>query len=105
MGLCSVSHYSWHLCFLNFVAGQWTFLIALDKKTGKNVWKVDFLQVQPPPRPPPPPATDRRRRPPSRPTGISVEGRNELIVSFPEQVRAFDRKTGKELRVCDGRIL
>ena len=32
----------------------------------------------------------------------NADGRDELIVSFPEQVRAFDPKTGKELWVCDG---
>ncbi len=35
------------LCFLNFGPGERTFLIALDKKTGKTVWKVDVPQVQP----------------------------------------------------------
>jgi len=30
-------------------------------------------------------------------TVINVNGRDELIVSFPEQIRAFDPKTGTEL--------
>ena len=91
------------LCFLNFGPGERTFLIALDKKTGKTVWKVDVPQVQPATR------TDGfagQRNGVigswSTPITINVQGRDELIISFPEQVRAFDPKTGKELWVCDG---
>lgn len=91
------------LCFLNFGPGERTFLIALDKKTGKTVWKVDVPQVQPTTR------TDgfagQRNGVVgswSTPITINVDGRDELILSFPEQVRAFDPKTGKELWVCDG---
>src|SRR5262245_6197354 len=91
------------LCVLNFGPGDRTFLIALDKRTGKTGWKVDVPQVQPATR------TDgfagQRNGVVgswSTPITIDVEGREELIVSFPEQVRAFDPKTGKELWVCDG---
>jgi outer membrane protein assembly factor BamB len=90
-------------CFLNFGPGERTFLIALDKKTGKTVWQVDVPPVQPKER------TDGFAGQKngvigswSTPITINVRGRDELIVSFPEQVRAFDPKTGKELWVCDG---
>ena len=90
-------------CFLNFGPGERTFLIALDKKTGKTVWKVDVPAVQAKER------TDGFAGQSngvigswSTPVVIKTNGRDELIVSFPEQVRAFDPKTGKELWVCDG---
>jgi outer membrane protein assembly factor BamB len=91
------------LCFLNFGPGERTFLIALDKRTGKTVWKVDVPPLQPKER------TDGfagQRNGVigswSTPIAINANGREELIVSFPEQLRAFDPKTGKELWVCDG---
>lgn len=91
------------LCFLNFGPGERTFLIALDKKTGKTVWKFDVPELQSKER------TDgfsgQRNGVVgswSTPIAINVSGRDELVVSFPEQVRAFDPKTGKELWVCDG---
>ena len=91
------------LCILNFGPGDRTFLTALDKKTGKSLWKVDVPQVAPKVR------TDgfagQRNGVSgswSTPLVINVNGRDELIVSFPEQIRAFDPKTGTELWVCDG---
>ncbi len=91
------------LCFLNFGPGERTFLIALDKRTGKTIWKVDVPPVQPRER------TDgfagqRNGAIGSWSTLLAIQfnGREELIVSYPEQVRAFDPKTGKELWVCDG---
>jgi outer membrane protein assembly factor BamB len=91
------------LCFLNFGPGERTFLIALDKTTGKTIWKVDVPQVQPKER------TDGFAGQTrgvigswSTPIVIDAHGPEELIMSFPEQVRAFDPKTGKELWACDG---
>jgi outer membrane protein assembly factor BamB len=91
------------LCFLNFGPGEQTFLIALDKKTGRTAWQVDVPPVQPKER------TDGfagQRNGVigswSTPITINANGRDELIVSFPERVRAFDPRTGKELWVCDG---
>jgi len=90
-------------CFLNFGPGERTFLIALDKKTGKTNWKVDVPAVQPKER------TDgfsgQRKGVVgswSTPIVINANDRAELIVSFPEQIRAFDPQTGKELWFCDG---
>jgi hypothetical protein len=71
---------------LNFGPGERTFLIALDKKTGKTVWQVDVPPAQPKER------TDGfagQRNGVigswSTPITINAEGRDELIVSFPEQ--------------------
>jgi outer membrane protein assembly factor BamB len=90
-------------CFLNFGPGERTFLIALDKKTGKKVWQVDVPPVQPKQR------FDGFAGQKngvigswSTPLMVKANGRDELIMSFPDQVRAFDPKTGKELWMCDG---
>ncbi|MEW5978107.1 MAG: PQQ-binding-like beta-propeller repeat protein [Acidobacteriota bacterium] len=90
-------------CFLNFGPGERTFLIALDKRTGRTIWKVDIPSVQPKER------TDGFAGDRngvvgswSTPIVVAANGRAELIMSFPEQVRAFDPRTGKELWVCQG---
>lgn len=78
-------------------------LLALDKKTGKTVWKFDE------------PAWDTKDRTDgfkgksdgvtgswSTPLIIKAGKRDELIMSFPMEVRAFDPKTGAELWRCAG---
>ena len=61
-------------------------LVALDKKTGKEVWKV------------------RGGFPASwnTPTIATVNGREEMIVSVSGKLRAFDPKTGAEWWNCRG---
>lgn len=89
------------LCILNFGPGEATFLIALDKKTGRTVWRHDE------------PGGDSGQTRPgqnraawigswSTPIVISVDGHKELIVTLPNRVCAFDPSTGKELWTCDG---
>ncbi len=84
----------------NFGPGPRTFLIALDKKTGKDVWKKDI------------PGgqlgawgkTDKRVAIGSWSTPViaNIRGRDELIVSWPEYVKAYDPKSGEELWWCTG---
>lgn len=61
-------------------------LVALDKKTGKEVWAV------------------RGGLPASwnTPAITKVNGREEMIVSTSGKIRAFDPATGKELWTCRG---
>jgi len=83
--------------------GKGSFLVALDKQTGKEVWRYQE------------PTLDHSDRVDgfkgkkdgivgtfSTPILIKVDGREELVMSFPKYVRAFDPKTGKELWRCDG---
>lgn len=80
-------------------------LVALDKKSGKIVWKF------------PEPAWDVAGRTDgfqgqaqgpgvigswSTPIIVRAGGRDELIMSFPQEVRAFDPRTGRELWHCAG---
>lgn len=90
-------------CILYFGPGKGANLVALDKKSGKTIWKYDEPQVEVGKR------TDgfRGKEPGiictySTPVVVSAGGRDELLMSFPRYLRAFDPKTGKELWHCDG---
>ena len=91
------------LCYLNFGPGPRSFLIALDTKSGKTAWQIDVPEIQP---------AERSDGFTGRTNGvigswstpllIEANGRRELILSFPEWLKAFDPKTGKELWRCGG---
>jgi outer membrane protein assembly factor BamB len=79
----------------NFGPGERTFLIALDKKTGKDAWKIDM------------PGAFGEKQPEwmgswSTPVISQYKGRDELVMSWPEAVKAYDPKTGKQLWTCGG---
>lgn len=91
------------LCIVHFGPGPRTFLIALNKKTGETAWQIDLPVAVPTER------TDgfAGRRDGyvgswSTPIVVNPGGRNELILSVPEKVRAFDPQTGRELWECAG---
>jgi outer membrane protein assembly factor BamB len=88
------------LCYLWCGPGERQFLIALDKKKGNEVWRHEEQGGQ---------------------SGLGKDGakaawvgswstpviakigdHEELILSVPKKVKAFDPKTGKELWSCDG---
>jgi len=89
------------LCILNFGPGVPGFLLAVNKLTGKTVWQVDE------------PNADAGEKKPgqdkpawvgswSTPVVIEATGREELVLSWPKRVVAFEPKTGKELWTCTG---
>ena len=88
-------------CYLNFGPGEPSFLVALDKKTGSEVWRVRA-----------PNADSGGKRPGqeqpvwagswSTPVMIQAGGREELIMTWPKRVLAFEPKTGRELWSCAG---
>ena len=89
------------LCILNFGPGERTFLIALNKKTGQTVWQQDE------------PGGDSGDKKPgqekaqwigswSTPIVINVEGHEELILTLPKRVAAFNPRSGQELWTCGG---
>jgi outer membrane protein assembly factor BamB len=89
------------LCYLNFGPGEPSFLLAVDKKTGKDAWKVSE------------PNADSGEKKPgqekavwagswSTPVVIKAGGRDELILTWPKRVVAFEPKSGKELWSCAG---
>ncbi|MBI3878674.1 MAG: PQQ-binding-like beta-propeller repeat protein [Verrucomicrobia bacterium] len=98
-----------NLCFLNFGPGETTYLLAVDKKTGKTIWKKDeetgYGKAQPA-------AADsgekKNRGNPqyigswTTPTIMKVEGKDQLLMSWPVRLAAYDPATGKELWTCSG---
>ena len=78
-------------------------LLALDKKSGKTVWKFDEPAWETADR------TDGFKGKTNGVTGswstpivIRAGGRDELIMTFPQEARAFDPRTGRELWRCGG---
>src|SRR6266498_1208719 len=88
------------LCFLNFGPGERTFLIAANKATGQTVWQANE-----------PGGNSGEEKPGEKPNWVGswstpiiarVNGREELIMSWPGRVAAYDPKTGRELWTCGG---
>lgn len=90
-----------NLCYLNFGPGERSFLIAVDKSTGKTVWQHDE------------PGGDSGEKKPdqdkalwigswSTPVFATLNGREQLLLSFPKRLASFDPKNGKELWTSAG---
>jgi outer membrane protein assembly factor BamB len=96
------------LCFLNFGPGATSYLLAVDKKTGKTLWKKDedtgYGKT-----PPVDASAASATEPPkkagnptyigswSTPTIMKVEGKDELLMSWPRRLAAYDPQTGDEI--------
>jgi outer membrane protein assembly factor BamB len=89
------------LCILNFGPGEPSFLLAVDKKTGRDVWKVTE------------PNADSGEEKPgvakaawtgswSTPLVVNTGAREEMLLSWPKRLVAFEPKTGNELWTCAG---
>jgi len=92
-----------NLCFLNFGPGETTYLLAVDKKTGKTIWKHDE------------PAGYRHPQEGGQseagktyvgswttPIMMNVEGQQQLLMNWPNRLAAYAPATGKELWTCSG---
>ena len=85
------------LVILNCGPGERTFLLAMNKKTGEDVWKIEI------------PGGDRDNKKGggwigswSTPRIVSVDGKDQLIMSWPMAVKAHDPKDGTVLWECEG---
>lgn len=103
-----------NLCLLNFGPGDRSFVIALDKKTGRTVWQYEIPVVGP--------NVDRQQLggPDPRNGGaasvklseiagswatpliVPAPGHAELVVALPLRLMAFAPATGQPLWNCDG---
>ncbi len=90
-------------CFVYHGPGDGSFLVALDKRTGKDLWKYAVPNLDTSDR------TDGFKGKSdgivgafSTPIVIPAGGRQELVMSFPKFLQAFDPKTGMELWRCGG---
>jgi outer membrane protein assembly factor BamB len=94
------------LCFLSFGPGKREFVIALNKKTGEAVWQFDVPQPAKldvaEDKKTPEQRNDELRGSWSTPLVIRTGGRDELIMTLPERVVAFDPKSGRQLWHCEG---
>jgi len=102
------------LCFLNFGPGDRSFVIALDKRTGRTLWQFDIPVIA---------STVNRQElggpDPSAGGAASVKlseiagswatplivpasGHDELVVALPLRLMAFAPRTGQELWNCEG---
>ena len=92
------------LCILFFGPGANEFLVALNKRTGETVWRVDPPALEKRPR------TDGFRGREERgivgafgtPIIIREQDRDALVMSYPQKLVAYDPATGRELWRCDG---
>ena len=87
------------LCILNFGPGERSFLVAVDKKTGKKVWQWDV----------PPPATLEGNGAKEgyigswcSPIVRDAAGKNEIVVALPGGVFGLDAESGREVWHCNG---
>ena len=89
------------LCILNFGPGEPSYLLAVNKKTGKDAWKL----VEP--------TADSGEKKPGRdkavwagswntPVVIRANGRDELAVAWPTRLLGLEPTTGRELWSCAG---
>ena len=89
------------LCYLNFGPGERSFLIAVDCKSGQTVWQHDEpINTQ---------GTSEAKFTNadfygswSTPVFRTVDEREELVISFPYRLCAFDPLTGRELWSASG---
>ena len=87
------------LCILNFGPGERSFLIAVDKRTGKEVWR---FEVPPPVVSEGPGSAQHYTGSWSTPAVVKVDGREQLLASLPGAVFALDPANGREIWHCNG---
>ncbi len=100
-GSSPILHGEW--CILYFGPGPRSFLTALDKKTGQTIWQVNVPEKQPAER------FDGFAGQSngvmgswSTPLLLKTPQREEVVMTFANEMRSFDPKTGLELWKTDG---
>ncbi len=78
--------------FLNFGPGAVEFVVALDKRSGRELWRIKS----------PTPAADDTYGTWSTPHWIEHEGRPQLLVALRDYFAGLDPKTGAEYWRCRG---
>ncbi len=96
------------LCHLNFGPGETTYLLAVNKRTGETVWRHDEETGYGKP-----PTADVRGGGKgggnatyigswSTPILAKLDGKDQLLLSWPRRLAAYDPASGKELWTCEG---
>lgn len=91
------------LVFLNFGPGPQSFLVALNKKDGQEIWRYDIEEKH---------YKERKDGFAGQNTGVTgtwstpiivnAEGREDLVMTVGDKVIGLDPKTGKEIWFCRG---
>jgi outer membrane protein assembly factor BamB len=81
-----------NLVLVNVGPGDRTSLVAVDKKTGEVVWKSDE------------PGGKSKEWIGSwcTPRIVTIDGRDQVLVAWPNHVKGYDPATGKEIWRCEG---
>ena len=87
------------LCFVNFGPGARSFLVAVNKRTGKEAWR---FEVPPPATPEGPGAGQSWIGSWATPSIMEIGGQRQLVVPLPGALFAFEPATGRELWHCNG---
>jgi outer membrane protein assembly factor BamB len=84
-----------NLVILNYGPGLNAFVVALDKKSGDEVWRKEYPAMK---------STEigEFRGSWSTPVLHKQGDRTVLLLSLPEKLRAVDPKTGDDIWTCDG---
>ena len=102
------------LCLLNFGPGERSFLVALDKWSGKSVWQSDapplgagakwahFGGEAKYDEKPDPMKVSEVAGSWATPLVVNAGGQDELVVAFALRLTGFARKTGAQLWTCGG---
>ena len=91
-----------NLVYVNFGPGERSFLVALDKRTGKTVWQADDPGGSFGNKTPGKSGRDIWVGSWSTPIVRKTNGREELIATWPRRVVAFDPTNGDLLWQCKG---
>lgn len=91
------------LVFLNFGPGPQSFLVALNKKDGQEIWRYDIEEKH---------YKERKDGFAGQNTGVTgtwstpiivnAEGREDLVMTVGDKMIGLDPKTGKEIWFCRG---
>jgi outer membrane protein assembly factor BamB len=89
------------LCLLNFGPGNRTFLVAVDKATGKTVWQHEEPSTYGKPQP------EGKGGPVyvgswATPVIAAIEGSDQVLLSWPRRLAAYVPATGREIWTCAG---
>ncbi|MEN9576972.1 MAG: hypothetical protein RL077_2333 [Verrucomicrobiota bacterium] len=99
-------------CLLNFGPGERNFLVAVEKHTGRTLWQHDedigYGKVAPSPD-----AKDAKAAKAAQNTATyigswttpvikRIDGRDQLLLSWPRRLAAYEPATGKEIWTCAG---
>jgi outer membrane protein assembly factor BamB len=91
------------LVFLNFGPGEQSFLVALNKKTGEEVWRYDIEEKHYKERKDGFAGQDKGVVGTwSTPILVKAEGREDLVMTVSDKMIGLDPKTGKEIWFCRG---